>query len=72
MKGYGERHHDETMAVAKDEVTIMRALAEEPRSAMEIELTLGMPRNRVAYILTGLRAAGCVYRVPGTHLQALT
>ena len=57
--------------IARQEIQVMKALQERPRTRRELEEIVGAEKRRIEYVVRGLREVGFVYRVPGTHLLAL-
>lgn len=63
---------DKALEIAKQEIQVMQALSRRPRTRVELEHDLQIPARRMAYLINGLREVEYVYRVPGTHILAMT
>lgn len=63
---------DKLDIAAQQEINIMFALQERPQTPAELSEQVAIPINRVRHLLSGLRKAHCVVRVPGTHRIMLT
>ena len=57
---------------AKEDIEVMLRLRESVLEPSELEKVTGIPMRRLRCILSRLREAGCVFKVRGTHLYALS
>ena len=62
------QHSGQLATQAQQEIDIMLALRNEPKTPSEICAEFGLPKNRVSYLLRGLYEAKCIRKVKGTHI----
>jgi len=56
---------------AQQELNLMFSLRERPKTPAELCNELGLPTNRVRYLLRGLYEAECIQKIPGSHSVTL-
>ena len=61
------QHQGAVNLQAMQEIEIMSALLDGPKTPAQLCNEFKLPTNRVAYLLRGLRAAQCIGKVPGSH-----
>ena len=66
------QHTGDLASQAKQEIEIMSALQQYPRTPSELCDEFGLPPNRVSYLLRGLYEAKCIRKIKGTHIVALS
>ena len=65
------KHTGTLSAQAQQEIDIMRALQDQPKTPAQLSEHLRLAPNRVSYLLRGLYEANCVLKVRGSHIVKL-
>lgn len=65
------QHSGHLSRQAKEEIQIMFSLREQAKTPSEICAELGLPQNRVSYLLRGLYEAKCIKKAKGSHVVIL-
>ena len=60
------QYSDTTLVKAQWEIEIMSALQDGPKTSIELANEIGVTHRRTKRLIQGLKAAGCIKRVPNS------